>query len=439
MKDPEKYFYQENYKKAAELVQPLAKKKGKDQLLYMMECGYIYHAAGDFPGSNKILLPASDLAKVVPVSISKQAASLFTNETVTNYRGEDFEKVLVHMYLGINFLMMNYHDEARVEFKAVNNELAKIKSENGEARYKQNIMAKYLTAVAYEISGEIDNDPEDLEFAYIEYQQILKLKPDYEPVKRDLVRLAAKLDYQDDYSQWLKQFSLKDNYDPESGEVILIYQSGRCAIKKSRGKLLEDRAMKTALVATLATGNLAAGVTVGGVMATLGNVQNPIPRFVRRPGKIEQCVIRIGNTSCKTQTLEDISTTAINNMDDMYPLLAGKVAASIAVKAAASVAAGIAAKKITEGAGGKSSLGTILGILAGVGTGAALFSQVKPDLRCWHTLPDKLQLARMRLKPGTYKAVLEFKDASGTLIKEKNIELTVEKGKKVFINERTLI
>jgi hypothetical protein len=42
---------------------------------------------------------------------------------------------------------MNKYEEARVEFMAVNNELAKIKSEDGTARYKQNIMAKYLTAI----------------------------------------------------------------------------------------------------------------------------------------------------------------------------------------------------------------------------------------------------------------------------------------------------
>jgi hypothetical protein len=407
----------------------------------MMECGYIYHAAGSYEQSNGILLPASDLARIIPVSIGQQAASLFTNETRTNYRGEDFEKVLLRMFLGINFFMLGRYDEARIEFKGVNNELARIKNDRGESRYGQNVMAKYLTGLAYEISGDLDKDQEDLEFAYIEYQQVLKLRPGYEAIKHDILRLAKKLDYQDDLARWKQEFSVTGAVaaDDDRGEVVIIAQTGRCAVKKSRGKLLEDRAMKAGVVTALATGNLAAGVTVGAVMGTIGQVENPIPAFVRRPGRIDHCLVRVGDTTFRAEMLEDVSAAAIANMEALYPLLAQKVAASIVVKAAASVAAGIAAKQISDGAGGKSALGSLLGALAGIGTGVALFAQIKPDLRCWHTLPDRLHLSRIALPQGNHEIVIEFRDATGALIKKKSHQLTVEKGKKVFINERTLI
>ena len=142
------------------------------------------------------------LAQIIPISVTQQAASFLTNDTNSNYRGEDFEKVLVHVYAGINFLMLEKYDDARVEFMAVNNELSKIKSENGEARYKQNLMAKYLTAIAFEIVGERDNDTRDLEFAYIEYKQIYALDPELAMVKDDLLRVSKRLGYDDEFQEW---------------------------------------------------------------------------------------------------------------------------------------------------------------------------------------------------------------------------------------------
>ena len=158
MKVSEDTFYKGKYLEAARLLLPNINKAGKDELLFMMECGLMLHAGEDYKTSNKVLLRAGSQANLLPISVTQQVASLLTNDTNTNYRGEDFEKVLIHVYLGINFLMLEEYDSARVEFMAVNNELSKIKSENGEARYKQNLMAKYLTAIAFEIVGERDNE-----------------------------------------------------------------------------------------------------------------------------------------------------------------------------------------------------------------------------------------------------------------------------------------
>jgi hypothetical protein len=60
---------------------------GKDQLLFMMECGLMLHTAGDYETSNKVLLPAGKLAQIIPISISQEVASFLTNDRNTNYRG----------------------------------------------------------------------------------------------------------------------------------------------------------------------------------------------------------------------------------------------------------------------------------------------------------------------------------------------------------------
>jgi hypothetical protein len=436
MKIPEELFYKGKYLEAARMLLPDVNAGGKDKLLFMMECGLMLHTGGDYEKSNKVLLPAGKLAQIIPISITEEAGSFITSGVNSSYRGEDFEKVLVHVYLGLNFLMLNKYDEARVEFTAVNNELAKIKSENGEARYKQNLMAKYLTAIAFEIVAEQNKDSKDLEFAYIEYKQVYALNPGLGMVKDDLLRISKKLGYDDDYEDWQKKFRKSSNDDPNAGELITVFQAGRAPIKKSRGPLLKDPQMAPVIRATLSTGSLAAGVTVAAVLVTLNNAENPIPKFIKRSNQVNKIRIDAGGKSVTTTMLEDVEKTALQNLEDDYDRLYKRVAASIATKAALSIAAGIAAKKLAEQTKQLGQFAGLIGTVVGAGTGAALFSQMKPDLRCWHTLPANFQLGRMMVKPGKKK--VSFSLSGGGFNERVEKEVEIKKGEKTLVNLRTL-
>lgn len=94
MKAPEERFYKGEYMDAARMLLPEVNKSGKDQLLFMMECGLMLHTAGDFETSNKVLLPAGKLAQIIPISITQEAASFLTNDRNSNYRGEDRKSVV---------------------------------------------------------------------------------------------------------------------------------------------------------------------------------------------------------------------------------------------------------------------------------------------------------------------------------------------------------
>lgn len=438
MKIPEQMFYKGQYIEAARKLLPEVNSGGRDRLLFMMECGYMLHAGGDYKKSNDVLLPAAKLARIVPTSIRSQAAAFLLNDRSTNYKGEDFEKVLVHMYLGINFLMIKDYDSARVEFKQVNEGLQKIKDEKGNPRYKQNLMAKYLTATAYSITGEQNNDLDDIEYAYKEMEQIYALDKHLTIIYPDLERLAKRLDYMDDYAKWVAKLGRKDYAPKDAGELITIFQSGRSAIKKSRGKLLNDRAMKHSIYITLNTISLAQGLTASAVVIALHNIENPIPYFKPRSDSTNYLRVRIGKTVLNTTTMEDISSTAVRNLQDNYSRLKTRVAASIATKAAASLAAGLIARQVAKKAGAGAFSG-LIGTAFGAGTGAALFSQIKPDLRCWHTLPARLQMAKTYLRPGKYNAALDFIGFDGKIQRRKNVTIEIKKGQKTFINERTLL
>jgi tetratricopeptide (TPR) repeat protein len=417
---PEEKFYRGQEYDAAKMLLPYNNKAGKDQLLFMMEAGYLLHMAGKYEDSNKVFLQAAKIAQVVPISVSREVGALLSNQTVTNYRGEDFEKVLVHMYLGINYLMLKNYEDAAVEFKAVNNELNKIKTENGKARYKQNIMAKYLTAIAHELRAGVTGSEDDQEYAEVEYKQILQLKPDLQMARSDLMQV---------------QTSKNSNL----GELVVIFQAGRTPIKVSRGKLLEDPGMNMAVGTALSTQSLAAGVTVGAIMTTIGVAENPIPKFKIRTNKTKCLRVYVLGQQATTEMLESIEYTALKNMDDDYGRLRGKVAASIVIKAIVSIAAGIAAEETTRKLSkGNTGLSSLVGLMVGAGTGTALFATIRPDLRCWHTLPANLQLARMRLAPGKYTATVQYIGYNGAVQNAKQLNFEVKKKEKYFINIRTV-
>ena len=438
MRKSEEMFYYGKYKEAARTLLPAVNSSSKDQLLYMMECGLMLHAAGDYKTSNKVLLKAADKADKITTSISKQTASLILNERATNYKGEDFERVLIHMYLGINFLMLDEPEEARVEFKKVNELLRDINVSTAR-NYKQNVMAKYLTAIAFELIADKEDDFNDREFAYIEYKQIYQLEPRLAMVYRDLQRLAKKLDDSEDYYKWVARFGRRDRIPGNAGEIIVIFQAGRSAVKVSRGSLLSDPKMKANIRVTLNGMSLKEGVTVAGVLVALKNAENPIPKFKKRSNNIKHLVVNVnGRDVDRTYMMENIAGTAVQNLKDDYKRMYGKVAAGIAVKAATAIAAGYAAKKLAEQSKQLGGFAGLIGTAVGIGTGAGLISQIKPDLRCWHTLPANLQLGRVFLPEGEYDITIKLIDYNGKVDRTVKKKITVKKGEKTFMNYRTL-
>ena len=261
---------------------------------------------------------------------------------------------------------------------------------------------------------------EDREYAAVEYRQILQLKPELSMTKNDLTYLQSPKNSQ-------------------SGELVIIFQSGRTPVKVSRGKLLDDSGMKASVAVAISMRNLAAGVTAAAVMASLAAAENPIPRFKIQSNKTKFVKVTVLSQQVATEMLENIEYTAMKNLEDDYGRLRAKVAASIVTKTIVSIAAGIVAQEVTRKlSGGNKLLSLGAGLLVGAGTGAALFATMRPDLRCWHFLPATLQLARMRLMPGKYTAKVQYIGFNGAVLDTKYLNLEIRKKDKYFMNLRTL-
>ena len=145
-----------------------------------------------------------------------------------------------------------------------------------------------------------------------------------------------------------------------------------------------------------------------------------------------------GRNLGRTYLLEDVEDTAVKNLEEQYVGMVGKVAAGIVTKAAISIAAGLAAQKMAEQSRQLGAFSGVIGAVVGAGTGAALISQIKPDLRCWHVLPANYQLGRIFLPPGEHNLTVNLIGRNGGIVHTLNKNLTIEKGKRSMYSLRTV-
>src|SRR5262249_31158901 len=129
-------FYAGKYTEAAKSLEKGAHEDSLDQLLYLFDRATALHEAGDYEESIKDFALADKLAEIKDyTSISREAATLVTNDKIIQYKGEDFENFLISQYLALNYLYLHKYEDALVECRRVNHKLH-LMIEQGKRKYK---------------------------------------------------------------------------------------------------------------------------------------------------------------------------------------------------------------------------------------------------------------------------------------------------------------
>lgn len=216
-------FYDGQPEQAAAVLSAPEDVSSRDRLLYFMEKGAILHHNGDYQGSTDNLLNATALMREQDIiSAGQQTASLVTNEWLTDYKGEYAERLLVHTYLMMNFLMLGNHESALVEAK----QALEVYDDTCPEACANDFFTRALIAHCFEALNEING-------AYIEYKKLAGLMPDPSPVARKLYDLANRLGFDDDaerFSRFLSESELNRGKRP-AGEVIVFAGQGRSPVK----------------------------------------------------------------------------------------------------------------------------------------------------------------------------------------------------------------
>ncbi|MGE4130966.1 MAG: COG3014 family protein [Bdellovibrionales bacterium] len=366
---------------AAAKIKEKAYTDGDDQVVYLLEYATAEQLAGHYDESTKAYLKAEDLTDIKDYhSISRITGSLLLNQGMVQYKGDDFEKVLINAMLAINFLMQGKLEEAQVECRKLNDKLYKFRFE-GKKNYDQNPFAFYLSALIWESIKDWDT-------AYIDFKKAYDLNPSIPYLKEDLIRAAISAQRPEELAKWKKAFgNIKPANLRELGEVILVYQQG------------------------------------------WGPVKRPNPSFPRVPklyptfSSTTSARLEVENGNVETtQLVSNITDVAIKTLDDQY---AGLVASRVGGLAAKAVAADQIRQK-----------NALLGELAWIGMNIA----DQADLRQWTTLPSSFQVAKIRLAPGDYRVRAVGLNSSGGPTGETSewIPVKVVKRQKSFITWRSL-
>ncbi len=379
---------------AARLIQGLEKEgtDGRDGLLYLLDIGLALHTAGKYEESTKYFLAADRAAEIKDyTSLTTEAGTLLTTDQIKQYKGEDFENVLISVYLAMNFALQGKRESAIVEAKRVNRKLYLMTTE-GKRKYKQNAFARYLSAILY----EADRNWND---ANVDYKFAAGLLPDLPGIGRDLWAMAWKLGGNRDELQKIeKKYKLSEEDKAAakrrvsgkiSSEIIVIFQNGISPRKGPEPGF------------------------------------HSIPRFYPRPNPVSEAEVSVQGEgalaktkeSAKTEMLMDIETVAIQNLQEKWGgLLAKKLA-------------GVVAKEVVGNAidrqTGNSGLGSLVKL--------ALYVSDQADTRSWNLLPKDLQLARFVVPAGTYTVELKPIGGVGPL-PAKTVQ--VQPGQKIFVNFR---
>lgn len=353
---------------AADKVYEKADEDGIDQLVYLFDRGTVRYSAGRYEQSIKDFKLANDLSEIKDyTSIATELASVAVNDKIKSYKGEEFEHVLVSVYLAMNFAALGRTEEAVVACRQVNRKLERLRDE-AKRHYSLNAFAQYLSALMFEKQGDWNN-------AYIGYKKTAEIAPEFGRVKTDIVRGALRTENGSELHKWKRTLGVTEEnvQDAKSelkntGAVVLLYQNGLAPEKVSSPSWYE------------------------------------IPEYRPRHNAWRAARLFLdGKEVARTELLYDVESVAIQNLKEKY-------AGLIAKRLAGVVAREVIGDQLDRKAEG---LGTILKI--------AMYAASQPDLRSWLTLPRDFQVARVQAQPGRYRASLRLESASGALGEEKGL------------------
>lgn len=394
-------FYDGEPEAATALLEKAAHKK--DRLLLALDRGMIAHTLGRPEASNEAFAEAERFFFETDVrDVTDEAASLLINDYSIEYKGEDFEKVLVHPFKALNYLTLEKPNEALVECRALNEKLVELQEKyERKSVYSEDAFARYLSGVIYESTGNKNDALVDYRLAVGAFDKHEKwYGTPFPPSLREAVLRLAEAQglshvVKEFRERWPEQTWTPYEERKKLGELVLVLENGQAPVKES------------------ARFDVILGEQIYSVS---------FPTYRPIPPAAAYGVLRTEEGSARTERVSDVAAIAVKDLDDRYRRVIAKQAARLLVKH-------VEVEKVKKE---NWLLGTVLNVVNSANEQA--------DLRSWETLPANLQMARLVLPPGYYESVtLELYGKGGSRID--TVELgpwEVEAGRTRFLHYRTL-
>ena len=372
-------FLRGDYEVAGDLFTESAKKNKDNVLLYDLDAGTSYFNAGQFDKAIPHFLQAVKFWESKDfVSISEEVGKFVVSENLKTYIGEDYERVLIHVFLALSYAGIGNVEEAQVEARRID-ELLKQMREKEKKNYTESAFARALSGLLWEASGEWDS-------ARIDYEAAYKIDPSYPGIRQDILKACVASQYTEKLQYWKAKFpgEKTPSYDRKKSELVVFFTYGVAPVKTPKS-----------------------------------GDQSSLPVLLPRPWSLADVEVSVGNKNNSKSTVAlDIEDLTKKFFDEKMKWLVARKIITTGLKAGASYA--VAKSTKNEG----------LGWL----TFIALAAMDTTDLRGWNTLPAGIRMMKIPLEAGFHDVTVKIKSSNGTLIKE--LKLGQRKflaGGKVFV------
>ena len=403
-------------------------RKGPARLLYLLENGLIAHYKGEYHISNHYFENAERLAdRLFTRSLSREVASLVTNDQVRAYRGEEFELAFINYYRALNYWYLNEPEEALVECRKANLKLDRYAAQaDYDATYRNDAFIHYITGLIYEATGELND-------AYVSYRNALDAYETYheafglaapEALVKDLRRVETALDYVNISGEAV---AARDSHSTGYGELIVFSEIGFVPHK------VEEEISLPIYEGDVFTGKKDRLERVSRKIAHrhfkphyAGKskvkywLRVALPAYADVAPRTRNIRASAAGRETTTTLAEDLSAIAWQTFQDKQPAILARTVARALVKYSASV-------KIEE-------KNKVLGFLVNLFSAATEAA----DTRSWVSLPHNVQIGRLTLPAGMHTLTLESLDNLGRVIETGTIaDIDIRPGTRTFVNYRT--
>ncbi len=411
-------------------------KKNRNRLLYLLEKGKVEHLLQNYEKSNQFLEEADLLMESGRQSAKDIAAGTLINPMMQSYRGEDFEKYMVHYYKALNYLQLQDTEEALVEARRISLRQYAQEAAVNDKHYTQDAFSLILQSLIYEKGGDLNN-------AFIACRNAANLYLNHqgsyygtlmpEQLKTDLLRLAWQNGFMEELSWYENKLGMKWNSQDQlqRDELIIFWENGRAPVKKEENVFFSLNEQGGNYFFTDNRNRYKIPFDRSATNNQIGSGHSfrlAIPYYEPQPLKYRSAKVHTSSGVATFEPAQGINELAIATMNEQR------------LKEMARMLTRIALKKLAEEAAkpGKDEKDSKQkNRMEAVSLGLKLFSLAseKADTRNWQSLPHTIHYIRIPLQPGINKIRIEISGDLGQLIQNLEIE---NRGGLQFSNISTL-
>ncbi|MFT4587690.1 MAG: hypothetical protein ACI9VS_001614 [Candidatus Binatia bacterium] len=362
-------------------------KDNKDSVIWNLEAGAAYRAAGEYETSNRFLDAAADRIdrheEKANIEVGKEAGALMTNQQNLPYKGKSYDKIMLHTYKAMNYLAMGDIDRARPEIirayqrqtDAVDDNKRRIEKAmeaEEESKEKEKIEKARQDAKFAESLDSVTSDLEGFKF-YADYVNPFT-------VYLDALFFLHAGGTGSDLERANKSF---DRIVETAGDNRFI-QEDLQVIQAA----LQGASPKPCTYVIFETGRAASldqiRIDIPIIIAKVSYVGAAFPKLKLHPNYTPVLMIRAGGVDYETEIVASMDSMVALDFKNEFPVIVTKTLISTVAKATA-------AYLVNDAAAQQDAL---VGLFSKIATAAAQAAVNIADTRSWNTLPKEFQVAR---------------------------------------------